>query len=277
MKVAITGINGFIGGSLFKELKAKYNCVGMSTKPINKAVVFLKDGIPEENISDVDVLIHCGGILSGSYTADDYYYSNVLCTRNIVSWAHKNKVKHVILLSSGAVYGEHAECRSENDSVCPDSLYAFSKWSAEKEIEYSPILVKTVLRLYFPIGNISYNHLFSRLANRALKGETIYLNCKGRPLISPISINDVVECIESIIDNQVYGVFNLCSSEVMSIGDIASIIISKCGSNSNMIYSNREVLNYIGDSNKLSRFIGKKDFFSIDDSINLMLKKALKG
>lgn len=277
MKVAITGINGFIGGSLFKELKIKYNCVGMSTKPINRAIVFLKDGIPEEDISDVDVLIHCGGILSGSYTADDYYYSNVLCTRNIVSWAHKNKVKHVILLSSGAVYGEHAECRSENDSVCPDNLYAFSKWSAEKEIEYSPILVKTVLRLYFPIGNIGYNHLFSRLAKRALKGETIYLNCKGHPLISPISINDVIECIFLIIDKKVSGVFNLCSNEIISIGDIASRIVTKCGSNSNLIYSNREVLNYIGDYHKLSQIIGKDTFLSIDDSIDMMLQGALNG
>lgn len=277
MKIAITGINGFIGSCLLKKLKMKYECVAMSTHPFDVNIVPLKDGMPAYNAFDINVLIHCGGILPGAYTADQYYYSNVLCTRNIIAWAEKMGIEHVIFISSGAVYGENEQARIESDTIRPDNLYAFSKWSGENETRYSLIPVKTILRLYFPIGNMCYNHLFSRLASKILNNETIYLNSKGFPFISPIAIDDVIECIDSIIINKVSGVFNLSANEIVSIKDIVHKIMNKCGRYTNIVCNNKEVLNYIGNSSKLSKSIGKENFLSVDKAIDMMLNNRLQG
>lgn len=277
MKIAITGINGFIGSSLLKKLKIKYECVAMSTHPFDADIVPLKDGVPAYNAFDINVLIHCGGILPGAYTADEYYYANVLCTRNIIAWAEKMGIEHVIFISSGAVYGAHKQARIESDTVRPDNLYAFSKWAGEKEIESSLLPVKTILRLYFPIGNMCYNHLFSRLASKILNNEIIYLNSKGSPFISPIAIDDVIECIDYIIINKVSGVFNLSANEIVSIKDIVHKIMKKCECHTNIVCNNKEVLNYIGNSSKLSKIIGKEKFLSVDKAIEMMLKNRLQG
>lgn len=275
--IAITGVNGFVGGSLYRELGKKYECVGISTHPARKDVVLLQDGIPGVMKKPPEVLIHCGGIISGQYTMDDYEYANVYCTNNLLKWAQDIGVRQFIFFSTGAVYGENEGWCQENDALRPLGGYAMSKAQAESLVRDADIPQKVIFRLYFPIGKLKYNHLFSRLSKKILSNDTVCLNFKGKPFITPISIDDVITCIERAMHYKLSDTYNLSSNRKINLQEIVELLIRQYRSQSSIKFTEKKVENYMGCSKKLQSSISFDAFMNIDLAIEKMLKGSLLG
>ncbi|MDA9838483.1 NAD(P)-dependent oxidoreductase [Candidatus Pelagibacter sp.] len=99
--ILVTGASGYIGNNLFKILKKKYNCIGLS-KSNNKFVKI--DLLNEHKVKKIfsntnpTLVIHCANKLPGNKN----FYTNYQITKKILKYFKKP----IIFLSSMTVYNE---------------------------------------------------------------------------------------------------------------------------------------------------------------------------
>ena len=146
MNFLITGGCGYIGTQLTKHLLSKKNKVtvvdncwfGNSHKK-NKMLTIVKKDIrnfEDINIKGIDAIIHLANVANDPTVELNPSLSweiNVLASKLIARHAIKNKVKKIIFLSSGSVYGVKKEKNvTENLKLNPISVYNKTKMIAER-------------------------------------------------------------------------------------------------------------------------------------------------
>lgn len=254
IRVAVTGINGFVGGLLFDCLSRRtdFAPVGLSTRPASPDRVRIADGIPQGLEGAVNCIVHCGGLVGNGFSKAEYQYANVECMENLVKWCEAAGVAHFIYCSSGAVYRASDDWLHESFPVEPATDYARSKLQGEDILARSAIPVKTVLRLFFPYGPLKFNHLVSRLARTIAKEGQVSLNdAAGKPWISPVYIGDVAAIVGQAVARKLAGIYNLSGPEKISIKEIAATIFAFYGLAPRYVLTNTEVPNYLGSPDKI--------------------------
>ena len=128
MKVLITGKNSYVGKNignflLYKNMEVKY--------------VSVRNGISEDEFTDVDVVVHCAAIVHKKEAkfATLYDKVNYELTVDIAEKAKKKGVKQFIFMSTMAVYGKSEGEINGNTPLQPKTLYGESKLKAEKALE----------------------------------------------------------------------------------------------------------------------------------------------
>ena len=154
MRVLVTGNNGYIGTVLTEELiKNDYEVVGFDTdyfydcnliEPTYKIIKHIKKdirNISEEDLNDIDIVVHLAGLANdplGEFDpklTDDINYSSTVILANL---SKKKGVKRFIYASSQSMYGisDHQnELDEESSKKNPVTAYARTKWEAEKAIK----------------------------------------------------------------------------------------------------------------------------------------------
>jgi nucleoside-diphosphate-sugar epimerase len=249
----ITGINGFIGGCLYGYFQQSLiEAVGLSTDPKFPRVVRLKDGVPQEALPGTDSIVHCGGLVGDGFKPEEYKYANVECTERLLAWCEKNGVRHFVLFSTGGVYGGQAGWVDETAALDPKGPYSESKVLAEEAVARSSVPVKTVIRLYFPIGSLRYKHLFSRLANSLREKNEVFLNDEqGHPRISPVWTDDVCRVIAEVLRRKLGGTYNLSANAGITIGEIVETMSGLLGINPTKHVRNVASADFLGKADKI--------------------------
>ena len=128
MKVLITGKNSYVGKNignflLYKNMEVKY--------------VSVRNGISEDEFTDVDVVVHCAAIVHKKEAKFAILYDkvNYELTVDIAEKAKKKGVKQFIFMSTMAVYGKREGEINGNTPLQPKTLYGESKLKAEKALE----------------------------------------------------------------------------------------------------------------------------------------------
>lgn len=152
MNVLITGGAGFIGSELGKFLlKQGHNVKILDTLEYgyrdnfedNETLKqnFILDDVrsPDfgKHLKDIDVVYHFAGVSalpeceSNPYKAFDINTSGVA---NVLNACRNSDVKKIIFASTSAVYenNNNEEVHKETDTVCPNLIYATSKYCAEQ-------------------------------------------------------------------------------------------------------------------------------------------------
>ena len=146
MNFLITGGSGYIGTLLAKNLLLDKNKVTVVDKcwfgnfhEKNKMLKIIKKDIrnfEDINIKGTDVIIHLANIANDPTVELNPSLSwevNVLASKLIARHAVKNKVKKIIFLSSGSVYGVKKEKKVTEDlKLDPISVYNKTKMIAER-------------------------------------------------------------------------------------------------------------------------------------------------
>ena len=281
MNIGITGVNGFVGSFLCNDIDySQNNLIKLSTHP-TKGMIKIENGIPEiiSGFKYPDVLVHCGGSVGNNFSKEEHYFNNVLTTKNLLNWAEVNKVKHFIYISTGAVYGANDTWVNEETALNPENFYAESKILAENLVINSNIENKTILRLFFPLGNSKKTNLFNRLLYKVYNNETIILNNHGKPDITPFALLDFKEILTEIVNRRLNGIYNLSSNQkisIIEIVDIFSLILRKKYS---CEFNNLEVKNYLGDSSKLFNIVNiseKRSIKNIIKSVGVFSYEAME-
>ncbi len=207
-KILITGGSGFCGinliryfyGKGYRNLRAldiaDFDYVDMKGK-----IDFIKGDIRIDKDMDcaykgVKYVIHCAAALP-LYKEKDIYSTEVDGTRNVLKFAKKYKVRRVINISTGAVYGipDHAPLL-EDDPTKPIGPYAIAKVMAEgicNEYRSKGLVVPTIRTT--PIEGPERMGIMSIYYDWIYRGKNIPIIGNGKNKFQLLDVEDFADAI----------------------------------------------------------------------------------
>jgi len=295
MNFLITGGCGYIGTLLTKHLLSKKNKVTVvdncwfgNFHKKNKMLKVIKKDIrnfEDLNINGINTIIHLANIANDPTVELDPTLSwevNVLASKLIAKHAIENKVKKIIFLSSGSVYGVKKEKKvTENLKLNPISTYNKTKMIAERvflsfkdKIDITCIRPATVcglserLRLDLTVNKLTYDAFYKK---------KIFVD--GGSQIRPnIHIKDLISAIDYLVFRKKkfnHNIYNVGFENLM-ISEIANKIQNKIDAKI-VVNKNRDIRSYRQDSSRLLKSGFKPKYsvdFAIDELINFFQIKS---
>ncbi len=233
MKIFVTGITGFVGGSVanyFASLGHEVTGIGRSDKLPSH--ISNKCGYMEADIRnpllpiEADIIIHAAGLASDTAPLKELYAVNVQGTKNILDAT--NKTKHFIYISSSSVYRFNRHPMKETEAglnLSELSDYGKSKLLAEKLFPVRNKNKITILRPRAIYGRHDQS-LLPRLI-KLVKGNKLILPAHLSKNISLTHIDNLILAIELCIKNQTdhYEVFNVADKEVYDLNQILTTLL----------------------------------------------------
>ena len=182
----------------------------------------------------IDTVVHLAAIVTPGPTSNrELEYSvDVLGTRNVLEACVAAGVRRVIVTSSGAAYGYHADNPAwlgEDDPVRGNEAFAYShhkRLVEEMLAEYRrdhPALEQVVFRVGTILGESTRNQitaLFERPRLIAIRGS-------ASPFVF-VWDRDVVGAIEHAVFGGPAGIYNVAGDGALSIQEIASRLGKRC-------------------------------------------------
>jgi dTDP-4-dehydrorhamnose reductase len=167
------------------------------------------------NLKEISDIIYC------EYNRERCYNINSMPLKNIIELCEKYNV-HLIQLSSSYIYKDNNNYLKEDSEIMPDSVYADSKFLAEKIIIESKIRY-TIIRAgekFFENGSY-LNNIINYLSNN--KKVSIVKNQK----LSIIFYKDIIKFIEFLIKKDLSGIYNYCTISSVNIEEFVDIYIKE--------------------------------------------------
>ena len=221
-------------------------------------------------------------------------YSDITTgTINILNFAVENKVRRLLLTSSGAVYGPQPDSLDkipENylgrpDPLLPSSAYGLGKSAAEHlctlyRDKYDLQIV--IARCFAFVGTdlpLTAHYAMGNFIHDALYGADINVRGDGTPLRSYMNQADLARWLLCILDRGIPGhAYNVGSGEIISISDLAHLVRDTLSPNKPVVFRNtengfqgRNV--YIPDINKAKTELNLKLTIPLYKSIEEFLRK----
>src|SRR4051812_45354135 len=270
MRYLITGGAGFIGSHLSDELIARGHQVHvlddlstgrmdnirhLKTHPAFEYTIdtAANAGLVAELVDDADVVYHLAAAVGVELIVESpvrTIESNVHLTEVVLAQANKKK-KPVLIASTSEVYGKSTTFpfAEDNDMVlgstnvgrwayaCSkaiDEFLALAYWKERK-------LPTVVVRLFNTIGPRQtgrYGMVVPRLIRQALAEQPLTVYGTGRQQRCFCHVHDVVQALAEIMEtDEAYGqVFNIGSTEEVSIVELAERVLERTGSDSDITY-----------------------------------------
>lgn len=270
MKILITGIYGFLGSHLAEKLSRNHTIMGLYNTErqmvLNPEIACFNKLESIDVIPDVIIMCHAA-VSSGTTNLDKtkLFETNVDFTKNIVEKFPDIKS---IYISSVSVFGTKNEISNEQSFENPETDYAKSKLSGEREVSQNSNSI--IIRFSSLYGNeMKENTLIPNYCNQALQSQTIQVWGNGSRRQNYIHINDAVNLIESAIACKTKINFPILgvSSKEYSNDEVAKIISE---------YTNSEI-NYINHDDSPSFYYNNEmTQKTLNWQSEIELKKGLK-
>ncbi|MBL7665447.1 MAG: SDR family oxidoreductase [Bacteriovoracaceae bacterium] len=242
--ILITGAAGFIGTSLVKMLIQKdmpfKSVIGTDVRP-QIPITHHKYHFIHLDICDPDLgqffkkhqithVVHLASIVTpGKKSNREFEYKvDVLGTQNVLKACVENNVQQIILTSSGAAYGYHADnpdWLSENDAIRGNYEFPYShhkKLVEEELVRYqksSPQLKQLILRPGTILGEKVNNQITDLFKKKVIIG----IKGSKSPFVF-IWDEDVVEIIYQGLIQEKAGAYNLAGDGCVSLKEISSLL-----------------------------------------------------
>lgn len=237
MKAFVTGATGFIGSHLVDSLLKKgfeVTCLVRASSSLryleglNVKLVYgdcCKADLFHQAIKDSDYIFHIAG-LTKAKNKDDFYYTNVVGTENLLKTVLKacNNIKRFFYLSSLAATGPsyNGIPLKEDCEPKPVSVYGRSKYEGERIVfSYRDKLPLTIIRPPAVYGPKDKDMLmFFRMIK---KGVVPYW---GKSFYSFIYVEDLVNgIIQSTLSNKAVGeIFFISDGGIYSSDDVVGAV-----------------------------------------------------
>lgn len=310
-KILVTGGAGNVGSALVEKLiQDKNNFVvivdNLSTGYLSKLPSdefdnwkFIKADVNDyRDISaimlayDFYYVFHFAAVVGVARTQENpvSVLDDISGIKHILKLSKNSSVKHVFFSSSSEVYGEPVELpqhehRTPLNSRVPYAVVKnvgecfFRSYQQEFGLEY------TIFRFFNTYGpNQSTDFVVSKFLAAALKNEDITIYGDGSQTRTFTYVDDTVDTIVKIMNNQllVNDVINIGSDKLMTVLDLAKLVISLSGSKSNIIHlpplKEGDMTRRQPDNQKMREILGR-DLISVEEGIKRMIsdKRYLKS
>jgi len=238
-KIFVTGMSGYLGGNLCRELDRLDWCekfYGMDVKkPLYKydkcefRQMDINDRGLGEWVAEVkpDILVHLAYILEENHDHDLMHRVNYDGSKNALKAAAQAKVRQVLIASSGTAYGawpDNPAQLKENDPLRanPDFLYAVDKVNVEKlagEFKAAhPETIMSIIRPTVVYGPFVNNYISNLLDHYLIMGLSGF-----NPPLQFVHEDDVVAAIILIMSKNAGGVFNLTPEDTITMLELLEL------------------------------------------------------
>jgi len=184
--------------------------------------------------SSIDTIIHLAQ--SEHYKlfpefSNDIYNVNIKSTFQLIEYARKNNCKKFFYASSGSVYDNSILNNipiNENSILKkqPLDLYTASKLASENILSpYSKFVNIIIGRIFFPYGLRQKKNMFiPRIIEMVNNNEQITINGAKGLIFHPTSAQFISFCIFNLLENDKKGIFNIASSNNISLNEYVKLI-----------------------------------------------------
>lgn len=245
-RVLITGALGYLGQTVLKRLHKDLQegrieaLIAMDIKEPTKAqqlsgVNYIQADIRDKElwkylkIAQATSVIHLAAILDSQSSSRAFQYEvDVLGTQNILDACLKVGTKRIVISSSGAAYGYHADNSTwltEKDAVRGNEIFAYSahKRIVEEMLEKyrieHPELEQVIFRVCTILGASTENLITNLFDKKRILGITNHLS----PYVF-IWDEDVAACMQQAIFSEQTGIYNLAGDGAITNADLAKIL-----------------------------------------------------
>jgi len=231
-RAILLGHSGFIGSHLKQNLTkhCSYEIIGKSLPDIDLSNIKSASQLLEL-FDENTTLVLMAAVKRQFGDTLEAFHKNMAIVENVCHLIEKSPVKHIIFMSSAAVYGEetHNTNISESTSVNPTSFYGIAKYTAERILKKTCIakgisLVCLRSPLIYGPGDSGKTYGPSGFSAAALEGSTITLWGDGTELREFIYIDDLCHLIGVLINNDINGELNVVSGNSYSFADVINIL-----------------------------------------------------
>ena len=315
MKTLITGGAGFIGSHLAEKLLAAGHDViaidDLSTGSLNNInhllnnpkFDFIYDNVRNAEMMHVlvekcDAIYHLAAAVGVQLIVDDPVHTietNIHGTEVVLNIANKFR-KKILLASTSEVYGksEKVPFQEDDDTVMGSTKYSRWSYACSKAIDeflgmayyeqYGlPVIVARFFNTVGPRQTGRYGMVIPRFVERALKNEPIIIYGTGKQSRCFGYVGDVVDAAVALMNcpDAPGRVYNVGSTEEISMEDLAKKIVQMTGSKSELQYISYEeaygkpfddMMRRTPCLNRLEKTIG----FSPRTSLEVILSKVIE-
>lgn len=265
-KALVCGAGGFIGGHLVKRLKDEGFWVrGVDLKE-NEYGNNFSDEFVLGDLRDPKVAVEAvwgmdevyqlaadmggaGYIFTGEHDAD-VMHNSAMCNLNVLNACEKTGIKKIFYSSSACMYPEYNQLDPENPKCSEDSAYPAapdSEYGWEKL--FSERLYLSYHRNYgIKVRIARFHNIFGvkgtwkggkekapaalcRKVAETPEGGTIEVWGDGAQTRSFLYIDECIEAIRRLMESDFTGPVNIGSEEMISINELAKLIINLSGKN----------------------------------------------
>jgi UDP-glucose 4-epimerase len=236
--ILITGVSGYLGGKIAKELADKDDVstlVGIDIRtPENppKNLIFINHDVRRPMIDlfrnhDIDTVIHAAYVLAPVHDKSFMEEINISGTKNVLAAAEAAGISHLMYTSSTTAYGFHPDNPFPLEEDSPlrgndDFTYAKNK----KEIEFlmgdfikgNPEIAVTVLRPCFVVG-AGFDNTFSHHLQKKL----VMLPSNHKPF-QFVHEDDFLRALILCLEKKVRGAFNIAGEGTFSLAEAARML-----------------------------------------------------
>lgn len=236
-KVVVTGSNGLLGQTLVRQLlekKGQYEVHGLSRgenrsgrndffyhdidlTQRNMLVTLLKDITP-------DVIVNTAAMTQVDQCEDDKATCDLL-NIEVVKWISEVATEidaHIVHLSTDFVFDGEKGNYKESDTPNPISYYGLSKLKAEQVLENSKAhfaILRTIL-VYGKVYDMSRTNIV--LWVRKMLSEKKEITIVNDQYRMPTYVEDLALGCILAIEKRAKGIYNISSSQLLSVYEIAS-------------------------------------------------------
>lgn len=242
MRVLITGADGFLGRSLVRALAASGEAECLVAQDVREVpaerrlagVVYEQQDVRSPGLLErlrahrIDTVVHLASIVTpGKGSSRDLEYSvDVLGSRNVLQSCVAAGVGHLLVSSSGAAYGYHADHPAwitEDQPVRGNEVFAYSHHKSLVELELAearvqhPALRQTVFR----IGTILGERVDNQITALFEKPRLLAIRGSDSPFVF-IWGEDVCGAFLHALRTGRGGIYNLAGDGALPLREIAA-------------------------------------------------------
>jgi UDP-glucose 4-epimerase len=306
----ITGGAGFVGSFLSEQLLDRgyavsavdnlstgklENIAHLKSHPDFELITgsIMNESLMEELISQSETVFHLAAAVGVRLIIErpvETIETNILGTEIIYKLVNKYK-KKVIITSTSEIYGKNDEVpfKETADSVYGPTIKSRWSYACSKAIDeflgfayyHEKKLPLVIVRLFNTIGprqTGTYGMVVPTFVQQALLGHPITVYGNGEQTRCFANVKDVVWAIAELAESPeaVGQVFNIGTTEMVSINDLASRVKNLCNSDSEIVKIPYDIAYETGfedmrqrkpDITKIAELIGYKPGINLDQTI----------